>query len=176
MSKGERAVRDAVRSVPFPGKSRASLFHEAGAVGRLLGSVGLGHRRGHSRHLGFGIGEIATMATTVVRITLNEAARRTLRAATRCPMASGHCWECSLRRNLGLQPSNCGHACSAVYQPPSTRPATRTANRFLSTSDPSYGSPSDSPIARTATGRETPQASLGRAGWPWADVRPDATS
>jgi hypothetical protein len=76
MSTGESAVRDIVRAAVA---SQAS--HELPYFTRLARSGDswvlwrLRHRRGRSEPLGFGLSEIATLATPVVWITLNEAAR-----------------------------------------------------------------------------------------------------
>lgn len=76
MSTGERAVRDIVRAVAA---SQAS--HELPYFTRLARSGDswvlwrLRHPRGSSGPLGFGLGEMATLATPVVWITVNEAAR-----------------------------------------------------------------------------------------------------
>ena len=76
MSTGERAVRDIVGAAVA---SQAS--HELPYFTRLARSGDswvlwrLRHQRGRSGPLGFGLSEMATLATPVVWITLNEAAR-----------------------------------------------------------------------------------------------------
>jgi hypothetical protein len=76
MSTGERAVRDIVGAAVA---SQAS--HELPYFTRLAHSGDswvlwrLRHEQGRSGPLGFGLGEMATLATPVVWITLNEAAR-----------------------------------------------------------------------------------------------------
>lgn len=76
MRTGDRAVRDIVRAAVA---SKAS--HELPYFRRLARSGDswvlwrLRHQRGRDEPLAFGLGEMATLATPVVWITLNEAAR-----------------------------------------------------------------------------------------------------
>jgi hypothetical protein len=76
MSTGERAVRDIVQTVVA---SQAS--HELPYFTRLARSGDswvlwrLRHRQGRTGPLGFGLSEMAALATPVIWITLNEAAR-----------------------------------------------------------------------------------------------------
>jgi hypothetical protein len=75
MSTGERAVRDIVRSVvasqashELPYFTRLARCGDSWVLWRLR------HQRGRSGPLEFGLSEMATLATPVVWITLNEAA------------------------------------------------------------------------------------------------------
>lgn len=76
MSAAERAVRDIVRSVVV-----SQARHELPYFTRLARSGDswvlwrLNRSRGRDEPLGFGLGEMAALATPVVWVTLNEAAR-----------------------------------------------------------------------------------------------------
>lgn len=72
----ERAIRDIVRSVIASQASRElPYFTRLARTGDSWVLWRLRHRRGRDEPLGFGLGEMATLITPVVWVTLNEAAR-----------------------------------------------------------------------------------------------------
>jgi hypothetical protein len=76
-STGARAIRDIVRSVidskasqELPYLTRLARTGDSWVLWRLR------HRRGRDEPLGFGLGEMATLITPMVWLTLNEAAKK----------------------------------------------------------------------------------------------------
>jgi hypothetical protein len=76
MSTGERAIRDVVRSViSSQASEEIRYFTGLARTGDSWVLWRLRHRRGRDEPLGFGLGEMTTLVTPVIWITLNEAAR-----------------------------------------------------------------------------------------------------